>query len=140
MANPTLGLPLFLFPCRFQVRVCLVMLIPGQSLPSDVAGRLPEGMANPTLGLPLFLFPCRFQVRVCLVMLLAGFPRVWPIQSPLSSPDLCGSCFQICCLPQVFSLLIFSGHRMQRTLQRQLLMKVFTIWSVSQVVLRVSDP
>ena len=101
VANPTLGLPLCLFPCGFQVTACLVMLLAGflrvwpvqpwvcpsfsspvdsRSQPGDVAGRLPEGVANPTLGLSLFLFPCGFQVTACLVMLLGGFLRVSPIQ------------------------------------------------------------
>ena len=123
VANPTLGLLLFLFPCGVQFRACLVLLLagflrvwpiqpwvfpslsspvnsrsepawwccwqaswgcgesnpgssplclplwsPGQSLPGDVAGRLPEGVASPT---------------------------------PLSSADLCGQLFLICCLPLV---------------------------------------
>ena len=108
------GLPLCLFPCGFQVRVFVVMVlagflrvsllhvvffsfsspvdsrsesswrycwqasrgsllamwsfplslplwIPGQSLPGDVAVRLPGGVASPTLGLPLFLSPCGLQ-------------------------------------------------------------------------------
>ena len=46
----------------------LPLWIPGQSLSTDVAGRLQEGLACPT---------------------------------PLSSSDLCGHWFSICCLPEV---------------------------------------
>ena len=54
------------------------------------------------LSLPLFLFSCWFQVRACLLMLLAGFLKGVANPTPISSADVCGHWFLICCLPQVF--------------------------------------
>ena len=69
--------------------------IPGQSLPGDVTGRLPEGVAKPT---------------------------------PLFSADLCSHWFLFAVFHRS-SFLIFSGHRIQRILHRQLLMTVWSLWS-----------
>ena len=90
VANPTLGLLLFLFPCGVQVRACLVLSLAGflrvwpiqpwvfPSLSSSV-----ESRSEPAWW-------CCWQAS-------------WGVASPapLSSADLCVHWFLICCLPLV---------------------------------------
>ena len=116
VANPTLGLPLLLFPCGFQVRACLVMLLAGFLMVCLCA------MCSWVS--PLLLFPCGFQVRACLLMLLVGFLMVWPIQLHFLL-RICAATGSWSAVFHRSSFLIFSCHRIQRILCRQLLMKVW---------------
>ena len=80
-------------------------------------------------GLPLFPFPCGFQVSTCLVMLMAVILRMWSIRAHFLL-QICAATGSWSAALHRSSLLIFSVHRILRMLRRQLLTKVWSLWSV----------
>ena len=96
-------------------------------------------LPNLFLSLPLFLFPRGLRIRACLVMFLGGFLMVWPMQ-PYFLLRICEDSGSWFAFLHRSSLILLSGQRIQKTVWRQLLMKVWSVWSFALVILNILDP